>query len=341
MDYSYRILNYFKRNIIANPIISLLNFIFLAGFIICLKSLSSWVYFNADWKVVTNNLPLFISGSFPIEEQWRVYLWLLLLLVLIMTTLSSIRFSQRIHTLIIISWLMIIPLGIFLCAGGLFLQPVPTRYWGGLTLTILLTACSGILALPIGILLALGRQSKLPVINKICTIYIEIIRAIPLIAVLFFGQLLIPLFLPVQIGLNRVLRAIIAFGLFSAGYIAEDVRGGIQSIPITQKEAAYTLGLDNRQVIQFIILPQALRVALPALTNQAVGLLQNTSLMAILGLVELLGITRSLLANPEFIGLYLEAYLFLGTIYWILCTAISSLARKMEKSLSQTNSIRI
>ena len=159
-------------------------------------------------------------------------------------------------------------------------------------------------------------------------------RSIPLIAVLFFGQLLIPLFLPVDLEVNRVLRAILAFAFFAAAYIAEDVRGGLQSISGTQQEAASVLGLSKRQTVQYIMLPQALRIALPALTNQAIGLLQNTSLMAILGLVELLGISRSLLANPAFIGRYLETYLWLAAVYWFVCTAMALLARDLEKQLN-------
>ena len=165
------------------------------------------------------------------------------------------------------------------------------------------------------------------------TAYIELMRAVPLIAVLFFGQLLIPLFLPPGFEINRVLRAVLAFALFAAAYIAEDVRGGLQAIPPTQREAAAVLGLSEWQCLQLVVLPQALRIALPSLTNQAVGLLQNTSLMAILGLVELLGISRSLLANPLFIGRYLEVYLWLAAVYWLACTAMALLARQLELRL--------
>ena len=164
-------------------------------------------------------------------------------------------------------------------------------------------------------------------------------RAIPLIAVLFFGQLLIPLFLPVGIEIDRVWRAIFAFSLFVSAYIAEDIRGGLQSIPNTQTEAANSLGLNQHQIIRFILIPQALRIALPALTNQSIGLFQNTSLMAILGLVELLGVGRSILANPEFIGQYIEVYIWLACVYWSVCTIMAILARHLEKrmTLNQTN----
>ena len=137
-----------------------------------------------------------------------------------------------------------------------------------------------------------------------------------------------------NIEINRIMRAIIAFALFSSSYIAEDIRGGLQSIPNTQKEASIVLGLNKRQTFNLILLPQALKIAIPSLTNQAVGLIQNTSLMAILGLVELLGISRSILANPDFIGNYLEVYIWIAIIYWILCTLMALLSRKLENNLS-------
>ena len=159
-------------------------------------------------------------------------------------------------------------------------------------------------------------------------------RAIPLIAVLFFGQLLIPLFLPLGIEIDRVWRAIFAFTLFVSAYIAEDIRGGLQSIPNTQIEAANSLGLNQFQITKFVLIPQALRIALPALTNQAIGLFQNTSLMAILGLLELLGVGRSLLANPEFIGRYIEVYVWLACVYWLVCTFMAIIARHLEQSMT-------
>ena len=235
-------------------------------------------------------------------------------------------------------WIAMAPVGLWLVAGGLMLQPVSTRDWGGFTLTLLLTFGSGLLALPLGVLLALGRRSRLPVLRLSSTAYIELMRAVPLIAVLFFGQLLIPLFLPPGLEINRVLRAVLAFALFAAAYIAEDVRGGLQAIPPTQREAAAVLGLSEWQSLQLVVLPQALRTALPSLTNQAVGLLQNTSLMAILGLVELLGISRSLLANPIFIGRFLEVYLWLAAVYWLACTAMALLSRHLELRLDPLRS---
>lgn len=302
-------------------------------------SLVHWLLIGADWSVVTTNLPLYALGSYPPDQRWRPLVWISALILLILFTLLGPRHGVLRRALPLV-WIGMAPVGLWLLAGGLGLLPVASRDWGGLALTLLLTAGSGLLALPLGVLLALGRRSDLPVLRMSSTAYIELMRAVPLIAVLFFGQLLIPLFLPPGLEINRVLRAVLAFALFAAAYIAEDVRGGLQAIPPTQREAAAVLGLSPAQTLQLVVLPQAMRIALPALTNQAVGLLQNTSLMAILGLVELLGISRSLLANPAFIGRYLEVYLWLAAVYWLACTAMALLARHLEIQLDPVRSNR-
>ena len=300
-----------------------------------LWSTGFWLVRQADWSVVTGNLPLFAIGGYPAASRWRPILWLGLLVLLTIFTLAQPFLLRRgLHlnsALLSWSWLLMMPLGLWLLAGGGVLDPVPSRLWGGLVLTLLLTLFSGLIALPFGVLLALGRCSDLTTARQLSRIYIDGMRSVPLIAVLFFGQLLLPLFLPVQIEINRVLRAVVAFALFAAAYVAEDVRGGLQAVPPTQFEAAAALGLGPWQIQRLVILPQALRIAVPALTNQAVGLLQNTSLMAILGLVELLGISQSLLANPAYIGRHLEVYVWLAGLYWLLCTAMALMARQFER----------
>ena len=322
-----------KRLAFANVIDSFLTLLILFIIILLLTVVSQWIMFHANWSVVNNNLPLYAFGMFPKDQRWRPALWLILMISLSALTLLGPRWPW-LRKALPISWIMIIPIGVSLLAGGFGLLPIASRYWGGLTLTIILTSCSAVIAFPLGIVLAFGRQSNLLLIKYLSTIYIDAMRAIPLIAILFFGQLLIPLFLPQGIEVNRVLRAILAFALFVSAYIAEDIRGGLQSIPRDQTEAATALGLNKFQITRYIVLPQALTIAIPALTNQAVGLLQNTSLMAILGLVELLGISRSLLANPEFIGFYIEIYVWIAGIYWIVCTLMALLARHIERRLT-------
>ncbi len=333
MGNSYNYIKYIKRVAFSNALDSIISLTILSFGISALVNLFKWLVFSANWSVVSLNLPLYLFGSFPGDQLWRPGLWISLFAIFSFITLWGPRWSWLRKSLPFL-WVSYAPLGIFLLAGGFGLSAVESQNWGGLTLTILLTSCSAIVSLPLGIALALGRQSTLPVIKNLSSIYIDTMRSLPLIAVLFFGQLLIPLFLPVGLEINRVSRAIIAFTLFVSAYIAEDVRGGLQSMPKTQKEAGEVLGLHPFQITYLIILPQALRIALPSLTNQAVGLLQNTSLMAILGLVELLGVGRSILANPEFIGRYIEVYIWLAAIYWIVCTVMALIARHLEQQMT-------
>ena len=309
-------------NIFMSLIIILL---ILSFFFFTLK----WIIFDSSWKVITSNLPLFAFGSFPASERWRPTIWIIYLLLLSVITLIGPEWKFLKKNLFI-GWLTTLPLGFYLLYGGFGLSPVMSRNWGGLTLTIFLTLSSAFLALPLGIFLALCRQSSFLLIKKISSMYIDFMRAIPLIAVLFFGQLLIPLFLPTGLEIDRVWRAILAFTLFVSAYVAEDIRGGLQSIPKTQIESANSLGLNKYQIKRLILIPQSIRIALPALTNQSIGLFQNTSLMAILGLVELLGVGRSVLANPEFIGQYIEVYVWLASVYWIFCTTFAIIGRHLE-----------
>lgn len=316
-----------------HPLETATSLVILALIAWVIWSTGAWLFTAADWSVVNENLPLFAVGSYPAEQRWRPMLWLLLLVVITVATLLQPVAGSRwpiSGQALSLGWLAMLPIGWLLLSGGLGLPPVSTRDWGGLTLTLMLTGASGLIALPLGILLALGRRSRLALPRLLSRLYIDGLRAVPLIAVLFFGQLLLPLFLPVEIEINRVLRAVTAFALFAAAYVAEDVRGGLQAIPHTQTEAAQALGLSPWQTQRLVVLPQALRIAVPALTNQAIGLLQNTSLMAILGLVELLGISRSLMANPDYIGRYLETYVWLGAVYWLICTVMALLAKQLE-----------
>jgi general L-amino acid transport system permease protein len=217
------------------------------------------------------------------------------------------------------------------------LEEVSTSKWGGLMLTMLMAVVSIVLCFPLGVLLALGRQSKLPAVRGFSIGYIEIIRGLPLISILFMGQVMIPMFLPEGVRPDRVLRAIVGLTMFSAAYLAENVRGGLQSVPRGQSEAAKALGFPTPLVVGFIVLPQAIKVAIPAIVGQFISLFQDTTLLAIVGLRELLGISRSVLAQPEFLGDYAEVYLFNGVIFWIFCYAMSVGSRQLEKKLNTGN----
>ncbi len=214
-----------------------------------------------------------------------------------------------------------------------FLQFVPTNLWGGLLLTFLLTIVGIGFSFPLGILLALGRRSNLKVLHLFSVLYIEFIRGVPLVTVLFMAQVMLPLFLPPGMTIDRVLRAMTGIVLFSAAYMAENVRGGLQAIPKGQYEAAWALGLNRFQTMSLIILPQALRNVIPVIVGQFIALFKDTSLVAIVGLLDLLGIASTVLAQPEFIGKQREVYTFIALIYWVFSYAMSYASRRLEEAL--------
>ncbi|ACB53473.1 amino acid ABC transporter permease protein, His/Glu/Gln/Arg/opine [Crocosphaera subtropica ATCC 51142] len=229
-------------------------------------------------------------------------------------------------------WFITFFLLLGLLQGAFFLRDVRLDDFSGLILTIFVAVISIVLSFPFGILLALGRQSNLPVIRWLSIGYIELIRGLPLIGILFMAQVMLPLILPQEMRIQRVVRAIAGFTLFSAAYLAENVRGGLQSVPKGQIEAAKAVGLNGFFVLILVVLPQALRVVIPTIVGQFISLFKDTSLLAIVGLVDLLGISQSILANPKFIGTYGEVYLFVAAIYWIFCYSMSLLSRKLEKT---------
>ncbi|MBN8636088.1 MAG: amino acid ABC transporter permease [Anaerolineae bacterium] len=243
---------------------------------------------------------------------------------------SSRAVAQRIAW-----WLLLaLPVLMFVLTYGLnpILPLTDTRRWGGLLLTVMLSMVGIIASFPLGVLLALGRRSKLPVVRTACTLYIEFVRGVPLITVLFMAQLLVPLVNPQLAEVDNVFRAMVGITLFSAAYLAENVRGGLQAIPPGQEEAAKALGLAGWQVTLFVTLPQALRLVIPALVGQFISLFKDTSLVAIVGLVDLAGISQATVAQTEFLGLRREVYIFISIIYFAFCYIMAALSRRLEAS---------
>ncbi|MBT7782573.1 MAG: amino acid ABC transporter permease, partial [Anaerolineae bacterium] len=237
----------------------------------------------------------------------------------------------------IISLLLYFPVGI-LIIGGLtgeagFLPVVKPDLWGGLMLTILLAVVGIIFSFPIGVSLALGRQSELPIITWFSVGFIELVRGVPLISILFMMDLMLPLFLPSGIRVEGVIRAFVAITLFSAAYMAENVRGGLQAIPKGQYEAAHALGLSGFTTMAFIILPQALKAVIPILVSQFIGLLKDTTLVMILSLFDVLGIGKSVLGNPDYVGTSKEVYVFVAALFWVLSYGLSYASQRLETSL--------
>jgi general L-amino acid transport system permease protein len=217
--------------------------------------------------------------------------------------------------------------------GGVFgLSYVENGRWGGLILTLILASFGMAFAFPLSIVLALGRRSRLPVLRAACVAYIELIRGVPLISVLFMASVMLPLFLPSGLTIDKLLRAQLALILFAAAYLAEVVRGGLQAIPHHQYEAAEALGLSYAQRTLYVILPQALRVSIPPLVNTFIGLFKDTSLVLIIGLFDLLSTIKVSLQDPAWAGFGIEAYLFASAVYFVFCYAMSRYSRSLEQA---------
>ncbi len=247
------------------------------------------------------------------------------------------RWGQRLAQSWPLVWAGAYLLGLWLIGGGLGLTPVRPSDWGGLMFTLLITSLTLLLALPLGVLLALGRRSELPLLRWVSVAYIEVIRGAPLITLLFLGQNLVGFLLPGGLAPDRVWRAAAVLTGFAAAYVAEAVRGGLNAVPRGQLEASRSLGLSTAHTLGLVVLPQALKVALPALVGQCIALLQDTTLLSIIGLFDLLGIARSVLANPDWLGRYAEVYLLLAVLYWCSCSALSLGSRALEQRLSSSN----
>lgn len=288
---------------------------------------------GACWVFVRARFGQFMYGLYPPAERWRVDLAGIILAAGIAALSWKALPYRRIFA--VAALLILPPLGIWLLGGGLGLRPVETREWGGLMLTIFISIYAGLIAIPLGILLALGRRSELPIIRMIAIIFIEFWRGVPIVAVIFLASILLPLIMPSGIGIDRLARAVIGLGLVIAAYMAEAVRGGLQALPVGQQEAATALGLGYWRATGFIVLPQAIRIALPAMTNEFISLIKSTTLVLIVSILDLLGIAQAALADPSWVGMNKEAYAFAGILYWLGCFGLSRVGLAMERSRSR------
>ncbi|HSL40166.1 MAG TPA: amino acid ABC transporter permease [Desulforhopalus sp.] len=271
---------------------------------------------------------LLIISFFGREGALAIALFITLLAGLLLTTRRMAAATWR--------WILLgtlYPLlAYFFLLGGVFGLPlVETHFWGGLSLTLVVAGSGMITALPIGILLALGRRSRLPVINTLCVSFIEFVRGVPLVSVLFMASVMFPLLLPENVNFDKLLRALVGIAFFYAAYMAEVIRGGLQAIPKGQYEAAEALGWTYWKMMGLIILPQALRLVIPGLANNFLSLLKDTTLVAVIGLLDLLGIAKAAMADVQWLGFTKEAYIFAGLVFWIFCFAISRYSVYLER----------
>lgn len=361
-----------RKNLLGSPLDATITIALGFGLWLGAKQIWIWVTARAQWAVIAANWQLLVIGRYPPAELWRLQATVAIAVALLgafwgaarwrrwplafltAVGLAGVAVAGSASVTIALGilwigselgrwlsgrviaglWLAAFPILMWLTAGGLGLDAVATSQLTGLVLTLLAAGVSLVLSFPLGLLLALGRRSELPVIRWLSAAYVEIVRGLPLVGVLFFAQVMLPLFLPAGARPDRLLRAIAGLTLFSAAYLAENVRGGLQSIPYGQVEAARALGLKGPAIALLVVLPQALRIALPPITNQFIGLLKNTALLSVVGLVELVGIARSVLANPNYLGRYGEVYMFVGVIYWLICSGMSAISQHLEQQLA-------
>lgn len=337
------------RNNLFNSPTSTLTTLFVLGMLAYIvPGIAQWGLFNAVfsidsdacqaargsgacWGVVGEKFRAIMFGRYPFEEQWRPFLATSLMVGALV--ISCIRAFWKLW--LIAMWAVVLTAYFILMAGGILgLSPVRTDMWGGLPLTVLLATASLFLAFPLSVLVALGRRSQLPIIRSICVTYIELIRGVPLISILFMASFMFPLFMPQGMTIDVLVRVVIGITLFAAAYMAEIVRGGLQAIPKGQIEAAATLGLTYWQTQRKIVLPQALAMTVPSMMNNFISVFKDTSLVTIVSLYELTGaLTLALNSEVEWRPFKIEAYLFITLVYFIICFAMSRYSLWVEKQL--------
>ncbi|MFI8479809.1 amino acid ABC transporter permease [Pseudomonas sp. NPDC078700] len=309
--------------------------------------LLDWAIFSADWVGTTRadctsdgacwvfiqqRFGQFMYGFYPTELRWRVDLALWAAIIGAAPLFVPQMPRKALYGL---GFLVIYPiLAYVLLHGGHFgLENVPTSRWGGLMLTLVIAAVGIAGALPLGIVLALGRRSEMPAIRVICVTFIEFWRGVPLITVLFMSSVMLPLFLPEGMSFDKLMRALIGVILFQSAYIAEVVRGGLQAIPKGQYEAAAAMGLGYWRMMGLVILPQALKLVIPGIVNTFIALFKDTSLVIIIGLFDLLNSIKQATTDPAWLGMSTEGYVFAALVYWIFCFSMSRYSMHLERKL--------
>ena len=343
-----------REHLFAGPVNTLLTFLSLILIYLLVVPLLEWAFVDvvweaasakpcrktsgACWAAIGEKYRLIIFGRYPLDEHWRPLAASLCLVS--MVVLSLIRYFWRASLLLVI-WIGGNAAFLGLMWGGfLGLAFVENALWGGLPLTLMLATFGCFLSFPLAILLALGRRSHMPVIRAACTAFIELVRGVPLITVLFVAAFMFPLFTPVGVNVDELLRAQIGIILFQSAYLAEAIRGGLQSVQRGQIEAAQALGMGYWQMTLRIILPQAIKVAIPSIVNSFISLFKDTSLVSIVNLSDLLLSTRLAIADVNWRSAFIEGYVFIAMIYFIFCFSMSRYSQYLEASLGGERKVR-
>jgi general L-amino acid transport system permease protein len=288
---------------------------------------------GACWAFIGHKLRFIMFGTFPYEQQWRPLLVVVIFIALIVASCNRQLWGRRLGLL----WLAGLAAVVVLMWGGVLgMAYVPNEAWSGLPLTLILATVGMAFAFPLAILLALGRRSQLPAVRAACVAYIELVRGVPLITLLFMASVMLPLFLPTGITIDKLLRAQLAIILFAAAYLSEVIRGGLQSIPKGQIEAADALGLGYWRRTRLIVLPQALAVVIPPLVNTFIGTFKDTTLVIIIGLFDLLGTVTASLSDANWRGFAVEAYVFTAAFYFCFCFFMSRYSQMLEREFNKS-----
>ncbi|MFC3676702.1 amino acid ABC transporter permease [Ferrovibrio xuzhouensis] len=286
---------------------------------------------GACWAFIGEKYRLIFFGLYPYAEQWRPLIAGLILIGMIIVSCMPSFWKPR----LLVIWIVgLVAVGVLMWGGILGLRFVEDTLWGGLPLTLILATFGIAIAFPFGLILAMGRRSKMPAIKTLCIMYIELIRGVPLISMLFMSSVMLPLFLPEGFSIDKLLRAQIAIIMFAAAYIAEVVRGGLQAIPKGQYEGADSLGLSYGQKMGLVVLPQALKVVIPPMVGLFIAAFKDTSLVVIIGIYDLMQSTKVSLTDPAWRGFSIEAYVFIAFIYFIFCFSMSKYSKALEDRLA-------
>lgn len=334
--------NTFSQTLFSSPTQSGLTILLVSALGFAVYYLSGWFFWNATWfgtaetchantgacwAFITNKFRFILFGTYPFVEQWRPALALFGFLVWIVLALRKKNWTIRTVGYFLSGWLALF----ILIRGGLFgLESVDSEHISGLPLTLILAVHGILLSYPLAIVLSLGRRSPLPLLRTFCTAYIELIRGVPLISLLFMSSVMIPFFFPEGFFLNKILRAQLAIILFVSAYLAEVIRGGLAALPKGQWEAARSLGLHTWQMYRSVISPQARRLVIPPTVNIFVSVLKDTTLVVVISMYDLLGSGKAALTDPLWLGFSRELYVFLALMYFVMCYALTRYSKSLE-----------
>lgn len=342
------IVGWMRRNLFSSPLNVALTLAAVYFIWVTVVPLLQWAFLNAVWTggpevcspdrdgacwaFIGERIGFFIYGFYPEVERWRINVcFVLLALVIVPQFVDRFPFKGWLGVFTLTGFPIIV---YFLMLGGSFgLAPVEPNKWGGLSLTLVLAFVGIVAALPFGVVLALGRRSDMPVIRAICVTFIEVWRGVPLISVLFMASVMLPLFLPEGVNFEKLLRALIGIVMFQSAYMAEVVRGGLQAIPKGQYEAAKALGLSYWKSMGLIVLPQALKLVIPGIVNTFIALFKDTTLVLIIGLLDVLATVQSAIIDPAWPNVATEGHVFVAFSFWVFCFGMSRYSQALEKKL--------